>query len=179
MTLAVPCFSTAPLLDGNKADSDVCMKQEKSLSKTTVMVQLRLLMVRARGHEIPPLRFGGKMHQPSRNKSLSCILQRFCVAPNPYQYEKGVVNHSFFVLVRARGLDSRRDDAKPRLFRLCYAPRSVAALTCHRHVIHYRSPSSPLVLNFTNSRREHFRTPFCYWCGQEDLNLHRVAPTRT
>ena len=57
-------------------------------------------------------------------------------------------------LVRARGLESRRCDAKPRIFRLCYAPRSVAALTCHWHVIHYRSPSSPLVLNRTNSKRE-------------------------
>ena len=46
-------------------------------------------------------------------------------------------------LAGAEGLDSRRCDAKPSIFRLCYAPRSVAALTCHRHVIHSRSPSSP------------------------------------
>ena len=31
-------------------------------------------------------------------------------------------------LVQARGLESRRYDAKPRIFRLCYAPRSVAGL---------------------------------------------------
>ena len=30
-------------------------------------------------------------------------------------------------------------------FRLCYAPRSVAALTAHRAVIHYRSRSSPYI----------------------------------
>ena len=82
-------------------------------------------------------------------------------------------------LLGARGLESRRNDAKPPSMRLRYAPRSVAALTPHRGVIHYRSPSSPLVLNRTNSKREYFRTPCCYWCGQEDLNLHRVAPTRT
>ena len=40
---------------------------------------------------------------------------------------------------------SRRDTAKPSSwFRLRYAPQSVAALTPHRGVIHYRSHSSPL-----------------------------------
>ena len=53
------------------------------------------------------------MHQQRENEYLAGILQRFCVAPNPYQHKKGVVNHSFFVLVRARGLESQRDDAKP------------------------------------------------------------------
>ena len=52
------------------------------------------------------------------------------------------------ISVPARGLESRRCDAKPSFrFRLRYAPRSVAALMCHRHIIHYRSPSSPLVQN--------------------------------
>ena len=27
----------------------------------------------------------------------------------------------------------------------------------------------------TNSKREHFRTPFCYWCGQEDFEHPRCA----
>ena len=123
-------------------------------------------------HEIPSLRFGRKMLQQCRKKSLSCILQRFCVTP--YLYEKQIRSRiatpslflvrargheilaspfalrgarctnrvktrsllascrgsasplirtktktehtrcSALVLVRARGLDSRRDDAKPR-----------------------------------------------------------------
>ena len=58
------------------------------------------------------------------------------------------------ISVPARGLESRRCDAKPRKFRLGYAPRSVAALMCHRHIIHYRSPSSPLMQSRTKNKEE-------------------------
>ena len=74
---------------------------------------------------------------------------------------------TFSVLAGAEGLDSRRCDAKPSIFRLCYAPRSVAALTCHRHVIHYRSPSSPS--NSIPAKTEKGRrlaTFFCFGRGR-------------
>ena len=72
-----------------------------------------------------------------------------------------------FFLAGAEGLDSRRCDAMPSIFRLCYAPRSVAALTCHRHVIHYRSPSSPS--NSIPAKTEKGRrlaTFFCFGRGR-------------
>lgn len=74
------------------------MKQEKSLSKTTVMVQLRLLMV--------------------------------------HQYEKGVVYHSFFVLIRVWGsAEPLQDASKLLVFTLLVhlAPRSAkgdARISC-------------------------------------------------
>ena len=108
-------------------------------------------MVQARGLEHPPLRFGDKMHQENADEILACILQRFRITPYPH-IKTGNADALPVFMVRARGLDSRRCDAKPREFRLCYAPRSVAALTRHWRVIHYRSPSSPLVLNRTKKQ---------------------------
>ena len=145
------------------------------------MVQHTLSMVRARGHEILASlwRCEGQ-DAPKKQKWVACLhlaeILHNPVAPTNNKREPHC--DSLLLLVRARGLDSRRDDAKPRLFRLCYAPRSVAALTCHRHVIHYRSPSNPLVLNRTKKQGVLLHS-LLFWCGQEDLNLHRVAPTRT
>ena len=66
-----------------------------------------------------------------------------CTYQEEMKNSRASCRDSSLPLTVARGLESRRYDAKPRIFRLCYAPRSVAALTCHWHVIHYRSPSSP------------------------------------
>ncbi len=44
--------------------------------------------------------------------------------------------------------------------------RSSAALMCHRHVIHYRSPSSPV--SFSMKKQQPFR--IAVWCERRDLN---------
>ena len=74
------------------------------------------------------------------------------------------------ISVPARGLESRRCDAKPRKFRLCYALRSVAALTRHRHPpqagILHRSPSSPVVNPLPKQKRSTYVLLFCFGAGK-------------
>ena len=68
------------------------------------------------------------------------------------------------IMAGAQGFESRRDDAKPRKFRLCYAPRSVAALTAHRAVIHYRSSSNPCIVIPQKEEVARCATSsFCVW----------------
>ena len=56
-------------------------------------------------------------------------------------------------------------------FQLCYAPRSSAALTVHRTVLHYRSPSSPPTHAQNNKRAIAYATTLSlFWQGQKDLN---------
>ena len=53
----------------------------------------------------------------------------------------------------------------------------LAALTRPRRLIHYRSASSPL--SDTKKNTNHLIMIGVLWCGQEDLNLHEIAFTRT
>ena len=77
-----------------------------------------------------------------------------------------------FFLGRGGRTRSRRYDAKPSFwFRLCYAPRSSAALTVHRTVIHYRSPSSPPQIVSQQKEKAHEKSwTLSFWQGREDSN---------
>ena len=122
-------------------------------AKRISLVPQERISVPARG---PPRFARGKLHQRNGFPSLTCNLQRFCATLTWIKSKRESLCDSLLLLVRARGLESRRCDAKPSFwFRLCYAPRSVAALTPHRGVIHYRSPSSPFVQIRTKKQTRH------------------------
>ena len=85
--------------------------------------------------------------------------------------KRRLLPQSFFSLAGAEGLGLVATTQSRGIFRLCYAPRSVAALTVHRTVIHYRSPSSPSVSTPGKTKKDPlFAYPFLFWQGQKDLN---------
>ena len=63
-----------------------------------------------------------------------------------------------FWLAGAEGLGLSATTQSRGRFRLCYALRSGAVLTCHWHVIHYRAPSSPSV----QTQQERYFGEFSY-----------------